>query len=113
MGGCGAVTVLMGTDFERRKATVIREAEVGGKTYRAFVYGRAAAQVSQSNIPLHGIALDGKMAVSSEPVRILAPDEAKALVKVRGQSVEVICGVSGRDAGFRKNKRWRRTSAAR
>lgn len=99
--GMGSLLVYAGTDFERRKATVTREVEIGGQTYRAFVYGSRRAQVSQQNIPLHGIALDGRMAVTAEPMRILELAEAAALNEQRNQPNEAICGVSGREADYR------------
>jgi len=102
--GTGSLLVYAGTDFERRKATVTREVELGGQTYQAFVYGSRRAQVSQQNIPLHGIALDGKMAVTSEPMRILEPAEAAALNEQRSQPTEAICGVSGREADYRNQQ---------
>ncbi len=102
--GTGALTVLVGTDFERGHTTVTRTVEVGGKTYQAFVYGRRSAQVSQTSIPLHGLALAGQLAVHADPVRLLEPGEAAALAQARGQSAEAICGVSGRNADFRDQR---------
>lgn len=102
--GKGSLLVYAGTDFERRKATVTREVELSGQTYRAFVYGSRRAQISQYNVPLHGIALDGKMAVTSEPMRLLEPAEATALNELRGQPTEAICGVSGLEADYREQQ---------
>jgi hypothetical protein len=99
--GRGALNVTVATDFERGHVTVQREVQIGGKNYQAFVYGRRARQASQTQIPLHGIALDGKMAVQTDPVRLLASDEAAALEKERGQPMDKICGVSGRPADYR------------
>src|ERR1041384_290133 len=56
--GRGSLDVLVGTDFERGKVTVYREAQIGQKRYKAFVYGARKSQVSQTRTPLHGIALD-------------------------------------------------------
>src|ERR1041385_7870618 len=36
---------------------------LNGRTYKAFVYGRRAAQGSKQGIPIHGIVLDGNLAV--------------------------------------------------
>jgi len=102
--GTGSLTVLAGTDFERNKVTVKREVEMDGKHYQAFVYGRRVAQVSQTSIPLHGLALGGKMAVDEDPLRLLEPAEATALIKERGQPEEAICGVSGREADYRNQQ---------
>lgn len=102
--GQGSLLVFAGTDFERRKATVKREVEMGGQTYRAFVYGLRRAQISQYNVPLHGIALDGRMAVTSDPIRLLEPAEATVLNEQRGQPTEAICGVSGLEADYRNQQ---------
>ena len=90
----GDLTVAVATDFERGGAKVYREATVDGKSFKAFVFGRRNNQVSQTRIPLHGITLGGKMAVSADAIRILSLNEAAALEKERGQSADVICGVS-------------------
>src|ERR1017187_8718562 len=97
----GALDVFVATDFEHGRTRANREAQVGGKSYQTFVYGRRLSQVSQSHIPLHGIALDGKLALQTDPVRILDSEEAGALEKERGQPVEKICGVSGNSADSR------------
>ena len=99
--GRGALDVFVATDFEHGRTRANREAQVGGKSYQTFVYGRRLSQVSQSHIPLHGIALDGKLALQTDPVRILDSEEAGALEKERGQPVEKICGVSGNSADSR------------
>ena len=46
-----------------------------GREFEAFVYGNRQHQPSRAGIPVHGIALDGKMAVSEWPGRILEPVE--------------------------------------
>src|ERR1043166_9496 len=43
--GRGSLDVLGGTDFERGKVTVYREAQIGQKRYKAFVYGARKSQV--------------------------------------------------------------------
>ena len=99
--GRGALNVLVATDFERNKNTVSRTVDLSGKSYDAFVYGRRSAQVSQTAIPLHGIALAGKMAVYADSVRSLEVAEAESLANQRGEAVEKICGVSGQPADYR------------
>src|SRR5258706_5830370 len=99
--GRGALDVLVATDFEQNKATVSRYVQLDGKHYAAYVYGRRQGQVSQARIPLHGIALDGKLAVQADPIRLLEPAEAEALAKQRGEAVEQICGISGQPANYR------------
>src|SRR5712671_2883973 len=50
-------------------------ARLAGQTYQAFVYGRRVSQTSCTNLPLHGVAIDGKLAVHEDPVRPLEPGE--------------------------------------
>ena len=97
----GAFKVAVGTDFTTGQSSVMRSVELGTNVYQAFVYGRRLAQSCQDSIPLHGIALDGKMAVQAEPLRVLSAEEAVALAKQRGRPLDVFCGVSGQQATSR------------
>jgi hypothetical protein len=45
------------------------------KSYRAFVYGRRLAQPTIQSIPVHGIAIDGALALHESPIRALEPGE--------------------------------------
>ena len=63
--GRGDLTVAVATDFERSRTKTFREVTVDGKQFKAFVYGRRNGQVSQPQIPLHGIALGGKLATQA------------------------------------------------
>src|ERR1019366_7673769 len=94
LDGRGDFLVAAATDFDRGRTMTYRHVQLGGTNYQAFVYGRRRAQISRTGIPLHGISLDGKMAVSTEPLRRLSQAEAAA----RDKSVakpDVICSVSG------------------
>ncbi len=102
--GRGNLTVAVATDFERGKTAVFREAQINDKRYKAFVYGRRVREVSQYTVPLHGIALDGKMAVHSDAIRIVNLEEAKALELARSETVEEFCGVSSQPADVRQQK---------
>jgi len=93
--GRGDFKVAVGTDFAAGNTTVYRNVQLGGTNYQAFVYGRRLSQPCLTSVPLHGIALDGKMAVSSAPLRRLTVDEATALAKQRGRALDKICSVSG------------------
>jgi hypothetical protein len=95
--GRGALNVAI-AESVAGKATVLREARLGSHRYHAFVYGRRFGQPCQTQIPLHGIALDGKLAVSAEPVRLLDPEEADAREKARGQLAPRRCAVCGQAA---------------
>ena len=94
--GRGDLTVAVATDFDRGQTRVIREATVDGNQLKAFVYGKRNGQVSLTQIPLHGITLGGKMAVSVDAIRMLSLKEAGALEKERGVQRDVICGVSAK-----------------
>jgi hypothetical protein len=98
--GRGDFLLAVGTDFSNGNMTTYRQVQLGGKNYQAFVYGRRRSQVSQTAIPLHGIALDGKMAVSAESLRALSVAEATALDK-NAVKPDVICSVSGAAANSR------------
>ena len=49
-----------------------------GENFRAFVYGRRLAQTTKYDLPIHGVAVDGKLALHSSPVRQLEPGEVQA-----------------------------------
>jgi hypothetical protein len=93
--GRGALDVAVAEDFKQGNERMIRDVRINGQKYGAFVYGRRLRQGCQPQMPLHGIVLDGKMAVSAEPIRLLGADEAEALAKARGQTLSRICGVCG------------------
>lgn len=99
--GRGALEVFVATDFERAKVRVLREAKIGGARYQVFLYGRRLRQTSETPIPLHGIALDGKLALLPDPVRFLTAEEADELDRSRGRAVEVFCGVSSQPVASR------------
>ena len=91
----GDYKVAVGTDFAQGHTSVFRTVEVAKKSFKAFVYGRRVAQPCKNNIPLHGIALEGKLALHEDPLRVLSPDEAAALAQQRARPLDPICGVSG------------------
>ncbi|MBI5800331.1 MAG: immunoglobulin domain-containing protein [Verrucomicrobia bacterium] len=55
----------------------LRRAQIGGQTWSAFVYGRRYHQTTKYDLPLHGVALDGMLALHESPVRQLDPLEAQ------------------------------------
>ena len=74
---------------------VYRWAVIGGQRYEAFVYGRRTTQISRRQIPLHGITLDGKLALLAEPIRVLDADEAAYRQRtVPGDLTCRVCGQS-------------------
>jgi len=79
------LTITDSIDPATRKMTVSQEERVvklGGKTYRAFVYGRRATMLSKVNTPLNGIVVDGMMAVNESPVRILQTESTSGKVEL-------------------------------
>src|SRR5262249_16057208 len=92
------------TDFHKKTSTVVREAVIKGKRYKAFVHGPRAYQPSQQNVPQHGIAIDEKLAVANETVRVLEPAEAAALEAESGVAPEQNCGVSGLPSNYRNQQ---------
>jgi hypothetical protein len=54
------------------------EALIGGVSYTAHVYGRREAQTALSDVSLHGVALDGHLALHESPLRAPEPGELAA-----------------------------------
>lgn len=55
---------------------VLRRARFGETTYTAHVFGERENQRTTRNISLHGVALDGHLAVSGSPLRAFEPGES-------------------------------------
>jgi M6 family metalloprotease-like protein len=77
VSGRGDYEILMAVQRlgARQPEAEIHRATIGGRSYEAFVYGRRSRQQSQEGASLHGIALDGRMAVHESPLRVLEPGE--------------------------------------
>ena len=84
-----AVTPMPG---QRVVEPVFKTANVNGKTYRAYTYGRRDRQQTKVNISVQGVALDGALAVHETPLRVLDVGEIAPI----GTAVENICPISGR-----------------
>jgi hypothetical protein len=95
LDGRGDYFVAAATDFSSGKTATYRTVTLGGTNYQAFVYGRRTREICRTSIPLHGIALDGKMAVSSDPLRKISFAEASALANTQDRAVDKICSVTG------------------
>jgi hypothetical protein len=76
---------------ENEVAPIFRVATVGEREFNAFVFGRRLGEPTRDHIPLHGIAVDDKAAISENPLRILEPAEAAAAT---ARASEPICSVS-------------------
>ena len=94
----GAFEVAMAESVTSGEEIVYRWAVVDGKRYQAFVYGRRLGQKSQQNVPLHGLALAGKIALTPEAIRFIDADEAGALEHARGHVAGKVCAVCGQAA---------------
>ena len=75
--------------------TTIRYIQMGAKRYKAYVYGRRLHEISHRGIALHGIALDGEMAVHEGPLRQLDAAEATARTAAGKGSAIPTCQVCG------------------
>src|SRR5262249_53232360 len=78
ISGRGDFAVRVASNFETAQATVRRQVTLHGETFEAFVYGRRRALKSRTAVAFHGIAVDDKLAVDEDPVRVLRPAEATA-----------------------------------
>lgn len=52
-----------------------RRAYLAGKSYVAHVYGRRESQLAKEGASLHGVALDGELALHASPLRLLESGE--------------------------------------
>ncbi len=94
--GAGTLQVLAVNAAAPGQSALSRRVEISEEKYDAFVYGRREWQPSQRDLPLHGIALDGQMAVSAWPGRVLEPvEKAEALAALAQPPV---CPVSQQPA---------------
>src|SRR5437667_638326 len=74
---------------------ILRYATLDSVAYRAFVYGYRLHQISQAELTLHGIAINDALAVHEDPVRVLEPEEAQAILAKSAPVQDPICSVSG------------------
>lgn len=68
-----------------------REVLIDGRTYDAFTYGKRLESGSRARLAVHGIAIDGRLALLDSAVRRLDPGEPVPA----GRRVETVCAVSG------------------
>jgi uncharacterized repeat protein (TIGR01451 family)/uncharacterized delta-60 repeat protein len=72
-----------------------RKALLNGNMYDTYVYGRRRHQVTRENIPLHGVAVGNRFALSEDAVRVLSQQEATDAIASGAAKSEAICSVSG------------------
>ncbi|MBP7482118.1 MAG: hypothetical protein KA788_06240, partial [Lacunisphaera sp.] len=72
-----------------------------GAHYRAYVFGRRVGQATKYAIPIHGIAIDGSLALDEAPLRLLDDGEKtvhslppSALVALVGREAKVLADTS-------------------
>lgn len=70
---------------------VFRSALIGGKEYQAFTYGQRSQLATATEISINGIALEGELAVSDSPLRVLEQDETAT-----GKTLKNVCAISGK-----------------
>jgi M6 family metalloprotease-like protein len=84
--------MLVGRSFAEAAPTTaayVRAAVIDGVRYEAHAYGRREAQLSKEGAPLHGIALEGQLAIHESALRVLEPGE------IPPAASEPVCLVSG------------------
>lgn len=74
---------------------VRRVAWLEGRPYDAYVFGRREQLRSRRSVALHGVAVDGALALSDSPVRFLEPGEPIPA----GRTVEEMCPISQQPTG--------------
>src|SRR5436190_6910053 len=97
ISGAGDLKVFAATPMPGRTndfRPAMRTATVDGRNYEAFVYGRRLNQPTGTGVSLHGVALDGVIALSASPVRLLEPGEPPTPGK---KLAAAQCPVSGSD----------------
>jgi hypothetical protein len=65
--------------FESTVPPVTRTVRMDGDEYEAFTYGSRESAMTRQDLAIHGIALDGRMAFSEWPARVLEPVEVRDL----------------------------------
>ncbi|MEN9600504.1 MAG: hypothetical protein RIS56_110, partial [Verrucomicrobiota bacterium] len=70
---------------------VYRTVSLGDRAWRAYTYGPALLRPTLTDIPLHGVALDGLFALDPNAVRILDADE---VARMATPAKDALCAVS-------------------
>jgi len=74
----GEYQLALGEGFSGQEEKAYRWAILEDTRYPAFVFGRRINQPSQSNVPLHGIVLDNKIALTPDSIRLIGAAELQA-----------------------------------
>jgi hypothetical protein len=78
------------------RPAILRSTLLGQERFTAHVFGERKNQRTSTDISLHGVALDGQLALSESPVRVLEPGEP---LVPGAKNAEPICSVSGLGPG--------------
>jgi autotransporter-associated beta strand protein len=85
VSGRGDLSV-QATSLEKGGCQISRTATLqDGRTFDAYTYGRRSAMPTRDGIGIHGVALDGKLALADLPGRVLEPAEVAARVAAGGK----------------------------
>ncbi len=82
---------------EKRGGTSGRKVTFDGDVWRAWVYGRRLELNSREEIPIHGVVLDGEMAMDGSPLERFPERESlrNVLRQSEGKMTCPICGEPG------------------
>jgi PKD domain/Gametolysin peptidase M11 len=91
-GDFGVIAAVGIPGGEVPRVPVYRTVSVGDRAWRAYTFGDALDRITASDVPVHGIALDGVFALDPNPVRRLEPGESAAAAAV---NPDALCSISG------------------
>ena len=90
-GDFGVLAGIPAPDYSGPFEPVYRTVSLGDRAWRAYTYGSALLRPTLTDVPLHGIALDGLFALDPNAVRILDADEA---ARMATPAKDALCAVS-------------------
>ena len=76
-GDMDVVAALPMPGHEAAVRPVTRTVRIDGREFDTFTWGHRAASMTRRDLAINGIALDGRMALSEWPARVLEPEEVK------------------------------------
>jgi PKD repeat protein len=94
-----------------KESKLLRYARIEGTRYDVFTYGARLATLSKNQLPIHGIAIDGQLALSEAPFRTLSASEQAA----QPRSAAMLLKVGGEVRGFPSTEAftaWKEAQAA-
>jgi uncharacterized delta-60 repeat protein len=100
VSGTGELALHAATPAPGQKVdqAMFRSALIDGTEYSAFTYGRRTLQTTLPQASIIGVALDGSLAVSESPVRVLEAGETPD-----GRPILEVCPVSGNKTPLTSN----------